>query len=48
VTHTLVDSVTSTGDYVEVMVRQNTAGVLESGNVSSRVDQNQFWAVKLW
>jgi len=48
VTHTLIEQISATTDWVEVRVTQNTTSPLESGNGSSRVDQNQFWAAKLW
>lgn len=46
---TTIEQMTSTADYMECMVFQNTGGALEFGTVSSsRVDQPEFWAVKLW
>lgn len=46
---TTIEQMTSTGDYVECMVFQNTGAALEFGSTSSsRVEQPEFWAVKLW
>lgn len=45
---TVIDQMTSTGDYMEVLAFQNGGSTLQTGNASSRVDQNEFWAVKLW
>jgi len=47
-TQIVIDQISATTDWVEVRAIQNTLTALESGNASSRVDQNQFWAVKLW
>jgi len=46
---TTIEQMTSTGDYMECVVLQNTGGALEFGTVSSsRVDMPDFWGVKLW
>jgi hypothetical protein len=45
---TTIERMTSSGDYMECVVFQNTGGALEFGTVSSsRVDQPEFWATKL-
>lgn len=48
VTNSVIERMTATTDYMEAMAFQDTAGGIETGNASSRVDQNQFWAVKLF
>lgn len=48
ITATAIDVVTSSNDYLEAIVFQNAGGALECGNASSRIDQNDFWTVKLW
>lgn len=48
ITATAIDVVTSSNDFLEAVVFQNAGGALECGNASSRIDQNDFWTVKLW
>lgn len=43
-----IDVITSTADYVEVLAWQNAGVGLQLGNASSRIDQNDLYAVKLW
>jgi hypothetical protein len=46
---TTVEQMATTTDYMECMVFQNSGAALEFGTTSSsRVDQPEFWAVKLW
>jgi len=46
--HSQLEVIASTGDYVEVLAFQNSGSPVQVGGASSRVDQNEVYAVKLW
>lgn len=46
--HTTIEQMSTVGDYVEVLVSHTDGFAAQTGNASSRVDQNEFFAVKLW
>lgn len=46
--HTVIEQISTISDYVEVIAYHNDGFTAQMGNASSRVDQNEFWTVKLW
>lgn len=45
---TAIEVISATTDYMELIARQKSGFSVQAGNASSRIDQNDFSAVKLW
>jgi hypothetical protein len=48
ISHTVTEQMSTVGDYMEVLVFHQDGFSAQTGNASSRVDMNEFAAVKLW